>query len=163
MLDEWEKMRDPNYQAVQRAEVRPAGAEEAARDITRDSKVFTAAIRQRIFSFLRGLVNGEYEQALAHLDSPGTADGEGWTAEKIEATIGNYYAEHERICLDANARNLRHTYILPSEDKKTWKVQQMLVDPEQANDWLAEFEIDLAASRAKGEPVVLLKNLRHLV
>src|SRR4029077_17185303 len=29
LLDEWEKMRDPNYQAVERKEVRPPGAEEA--------------------------------------------------------------------------------------------------------------------------------------
>ena len=47
LLDEWEKMRDPNYaaQVVDEKELRPPGAEEAARDITRDAKAFTAAIR----------------------------------------------------------------------------------------------------------------------
>lgn len=45
LLDEWEKMRDPNYQPRAEAkEVRPPGAEEADRDITRDTKGFTAAI-----------------------------------------------------------------------------------------------------------------------
>ena len=45
LLDEWEKMRDPNYQVAASKEVRPPGAEEAANDITRDVKAFTAAIR----------------------------------------------------------------------------------------------------------------------
>ena len=67
LLDEWEKMRDPNYRPGETKEVRPPGAEEAARDITRDTKAFTAAIRNRIFTFLRGLVIGDYEQAIANL------------------------------------------------------------------------------------------------
>src|SRR5262249_53282527 len=69
LLEEWEKMRDPTYQRVETKEVRPPGAEEAAQDITRDTKAFTAAIRNRIFSFLRGLVNGDYDQAVSHLSS----------------------------------------------------------------------------------------------
>ena len=56
LLDEWEKMRDPNYRPGETKEVRPPGADEAAADITRDVKNFTAAIRNRIFIFLRGLV-----------------------------------------------------------------------------------------------------------
>ena len=64
LLDEWEKMRDPSYQRAETKEVRPPGAEEAAADITRDTKAFTAAIRNRIFTFLRGLVNADFEQAL---------------------------------------------------------------------------------------------------
>src|SRR6266581_4178402 len=69
LLDEWEKMRDPAYQRAEAKEVRPPGADEAAADITRDTKAFTAAIRTRIFTFLRGLVNRDYESALATLDS----------------------------------------------------------------------------------------------
>ena len=67
LLDEWEKMRDPNFQRAETKEVRPPGAEEAAQDITRDTKAFTAAIRNRIFVFLRGLVIADYEAALASL------------------------------------------------------------------------------------------------
>src|SRR5580658_366389 len=59
LLDEWEKMRDPNFQRAETKEVRPPGAEEAAQDITRDPKAFTALVRNRIFTFLRGLVIGD--------------------------------------------------------------------------------------------------------
>ena len=67
LLDEWEKMRDPNFQRAETKEVRPPGAEEAAQDVTRDTKAFTAAIRNRIFIFLRGLVIADYEAALSSL------------------------------------------------------------------------------------------------
>jgi len=175
LLEEWEKMRDPNYQRAETREVRPPGAEEAAADITRDPKAFTAAIRNRIFTFLRGLVNGDYEAALSLLcpaseASPTTPEGNGspdaegqpWTAARLAETLDAYHAEHERICLDPNARNLRHTYVLPAEDKRSWRVQQMLVDPEEHNDWVAEFEVDLAASRTNGEPAVRLRRMGRL-
>jgi hypothetical protein len=41
-------------------------------------------------------------------------------------------------------------------------VQQMLVDPEENNDWVAEFEVDLVESRKLGEPVLKLRRLGSL-
>jgi hypothetical protein len=162
LLDEWEKMRDPSYQRAETKEVRPPGAEEAAADVTRDTKAFTAAIRNRIFSFLRGLVNTDFEQALTYLTTPQDLDGQPWTEKRLQQALDAYHAEHERICLDPSARNLRHTYVLPAEDKRTWRVQQMLVDPEEHNDWVAEFEVDLGRSREAAEPVLRLLRLGSL-
>jgi hypothetical protein len=51
---------------------------------------------------------------------------------------------------------------VPAEDRKTWRVQQMLVDPEGNNDWVAEFEVDLAASRQLKEPHLRLRRLGSL-
>jgi superfamily II RNA helicase len=160
LVDEWEKMRDPNYRRAETKEVRPPGAEEA--DLTRDVTSFTAAIRNRIFSFLRGLVNQDFEQALTHLSSPQDADGQPWTADRLAQALDGYYAEHERICLDPNARNARHTYVLPAEDKRTWRIQQMLVDPAEHNDWVAEFEVNLAQSKAANEPYLHLRRMGTL-
>lgn len=162
LLDEWEKMRDPNYRPGETKEVRPPGAEEAAQDITRDTKAFTAAIRNRIFTFLRGLVIEDFEQAIANLSSPQDADGQPWTPARLQAALDAYYPDHERICLEPNARNARHTYVVPAEDKKSWRVQQMLVDPAEHNDWVAEFEVDLAASRQQNEPVLRLRRIESL-
>jgi len=187
LLDEWERMRDPNYQRPESKEVRPPGAEEAARDVTRDPKAFTAAIRTRIFNFLRLVVNGEEEEALLSfhvaedpisttapapggiaavpppveappVEAPPGPDAMDapWTPARLRAVLETYYAGHERICLDPEARNVRHTYIMPSADKPVWRVQQVLVDPEGHNDWVAEFEVDLGPSRTAGEPVLRL-------
>jgi hypothetical protein len=38
----------------------------------------------------------------------------------------------------------------------------MLVDPEAFNDWVAEFEINLAESRQAGTPVLSLRRLGGL-
>ena len=162
LLDEWEKMRDPNYRPGETKEVRPPGADEAAADITRDVKNFTAAIRNRIFIFLRGLVMADYETAIANLDSPLDVDGAAWTPDRLDKILEAYEADHQRLCLDPNARNARHTYVTPSEDKKSWRVQQMLVDPEEHNDWVAEFEVDLNESRKLGGPWLRLRRLGSL-
>jgi superfamily II RNA helicase len=162
LLEEWERMRDPSYQPSETKEVRPPGAEEAAADVTRDTKAFTAAIRNRIFSFLRGLINGDFEQALGFVGSTLDAEGNSWTAERIREVLDGYYVEHGRICLDPSARNLRNTHVQPADDKRTWRVQQMLVDPEEHNDWIAEFEIDLTESRKQAQPVMHLRRLGSL-
>ena len=132
-----------------------------------------AAIRNRNFTFLRGLVIEAYEAALANLSpitrpsatlspsagerdgvrgAPLDADGEPWTAARLQQLMNAYHAGHDHPCLDPNARNVRHTYVTPSEDKRILRVQQMLVDPEGDNDWVAEFEVDLTESRKSGEP-----------
>jgi hypothetical protein len=162
LLDEWEKLRDPNYQRAETKEVRPPGAEAADQDITRDTKAFTSSIRNRVFSFLRGVAIGDFEAAIANLSSPQDAEGQPWTPSHLEQILAAYQVDHKYICLDPNARNVRHTYVTPAEDRKTWRVQQMLVDPEENNDWVAEFEVDLMESRKLGEPVLKLRRLGSL-
>jgi hypothetical protein len=162
LLDQWEKMRDPNYQRAETKEIRPPGAEAAEQDITRDVTAFTASIRNRVFTVLRGLIIGDFAQAIANLSSPNDMDGQPWTPDRLQQTLDAYHVEHERICLDPNARNARHTYVSPSEDKKTWRVQQMLVDPEAHNDWTAEFDVDLMQSKAAREPCLVLRKIGNL-
>jgi superfamily II RNA helicase len=163
LLDEWEKMRDPNYQRAEAKEVRPPGSDEAAADVTRDTRAFTAAIRNRIFTFLRGLLNADYEQALTALDTLDDVEGKSWTPARLGQAVDAYYIEHQRLCLDPEARNLRHTHVVPADDRRTWRVQQVLVDPEGHNDWVAEFEVELAESRIKGAPVLNLRRFGGLV
>jgi len=163
LIEEWERMRDPNYVSkIDQKEVRPPGAEEADRDITRDTKAFTASIRTRVFLFLRGLINGDYEAALANLSSSQKPDGSPWAAEELAKRLDEYHVDHKYIRLDPESRNARHTYVIPSEDKRTWTVQQILVDPEEHNDWMAEFQVDLAASRQAEEPAITLAAIRSV-
>jgi hypothetical protein len=159
LLDEWEKMRDPNYQRAETKEARPPGAEQHVADITQDKQAFTAAIRNRVFTFLRGLVMGDFEAAIASLASPHDSEGQPWTTERLAQILQAYHDEHERICLDPNARNARHTHIIPSGDKKNWHVQQMLVDPAEHNDWAVEFEVNLGESSKTGQPALQLRRL----
>ena len=164
LLDEWERMRDPNYRPLGTggADLRPPRPEEPP-DVTRDVKAFTAAIRTRLFAFLRAWSIGSDEAALEAIDSPADADGQAWTGERLKAAREAYRAEHAPLRLDPEARNLRHTHVQPSDDRASWRVQQMLVDPEGLNDWVLELDVDLAASRELGEPVLKLLRLGSLV
>ena len=88
---------------------------------------------------------------------------EPWTAERLRRALDAYHVEHAGICLDPNARNVRHTHVIPSENKHHWRIQQMLIDPDEHNDWVAEFEVDLVQSRSAGEPVLRLRRVGSLV
>ncbi|MBK8793673.1 MAG: DUF3516 domain-containing protein [Holophaga sp.] len=161
LLDAWERMQNPNYQREETTLAMP-GSE--LPDITRDRKAFTAAIRARIFAFLRNLASGDWEPAATLLDdmarrAPQDAEGQSWTPERLAALTAEYLAGHGELRLDPEGRNLRHTYVKPTEDGKGWLVQQMLVDPDEANDWVAEFVVDLGASREFDEPVLDLMRL----
>jgi len=164
LLDEWERMRDPSYQPLGAGvEMRPPRPEEAP-DVTRDTKAFTAAIRTRTFALLRAWSIADDEAALQAIDSPVDGEGEPWTPERLRAAREAYRVDHPGgLRLDPEARNLRHTYVHPAQDGTAWRVQQMLVDPEGLNDWVAELDVDLAASREVGEPVLRLTRLGSLV
>jgi superfamily II RNA helicase len=160
LIEEWERMRDPAYLPPGEQQDAPApGAATQRPGITADRRMFTGAIRTRIFGFLRGLVNGDYEEVCSQLGSADRPDGGTWTAEALAGRMDDYYREHECLKLDPEARNIRHTYVIPSDDGKTWRVEQVLVDPDGHNDWKAEFEVDLAASNDRGEPVIRLCNI----
>ena len=64
--------------------------------------------------------------------------------------------------LDPEARNVRHTHVEAGRGRPTWRVQQVLVDPELHNDWMAEFDVDLDESRRAQQPVLALTRLGPL-
>ncbi len=162
LLEEWERMRDPSYRRGGREERRAHAGEEPP-DVTRNVKAFTAEIRTRVFAFLSSWSTSRYEAALDAINSPSDERGELWTIERLRAAREAHMGEHTGLRLDPEARNLRHTYVEPAGDGLTWRVQQMLVDPEGLTDWVAELEVDLPASRAAGEPVLRLLRLGSLV
>ena len=163
LLDEWERMRDPDFQAARAEEAEPAapGRDEAV-DVTRDARAFTAAIRARVFALLRAWSTGDDEAALEVLDSAHDGAGDAWTAERLSRAREAFTAEHGGLRLDPEGRNRRHTHTEPSDDGASWRVEQMLVDTEGHNDWVAELDVDLAASRAAAEPVIRLLRLESL-
>lgn len=157
LLEEWERLRHPDRQLpAETKEMRPPGAEEAAQDVTRDRKAFLAAMRTQIFSFLRALANGDTPGAVSALSlaEPEAAAPDPEQVRQLEESLTAYESGHRFLCLDPEARNLRHTYVVPSEDGTTWRVQQILVDPDAHNDWMAEFSVNLAESRTARAPVL---------
>jgi len=150
LLDEWERLRDPNYKPDEQLD-KPVEAP----DITRNKREFTALIRTEIFRFLKPLSTEHYAAAISAVSTSLTADS-------LAALMEPYYTDHDRIRLDNEARNGRHTYVESSEDQKSWQISQVLIDPEELNDWQAEFSVDLAQAREDGKPTLVLQIVKRI-
>lgn len=153
LLDEWEKMRNPDFV---RAEILEEEMSPSSEDVTRDKKTFTIKIRNEVFRLLKAIASSDYETALSLID-PQRPDQAPWSMDDLATVMEAYYStDHSRICTDPKARNPKNTSIVPTEDQKAWRVQQVLVDPEENNDWTLDLLIDLDRSRSEGRPVIQL-------
>ncbi len=79
--------------------------------------------------------------------------------EALEAALAPFWAEHAAIRTDSHARSPQHTRIV-STDGGVWRVEQVLADVEDANDWAAFVTINLARSKEAARPVITLERLR---
>lgn len=164
LLEEWERMRDPGYQAPDSAETElTPGGREPDPTVTQNAQTFTAAIRTQVFTFLRAWSFGADEAALEVIDSSRDGSETRWTPERLATAIDAFRVEHRNLRLDPEARNIRHTHVHASDDGTTWRIEQMLIDLEGLNDWVAELEVGLDASREAGQPVMTLVRLESLV
>jgi superfamily II RNA helicase len=162
LLDEWERMLDPDYEpGLAGPELRPERPS-GPLDVTADARAFTAAIRARVFAFLAAWAKGRDEAALAQLDVATDASETPWTEERLKAARAAHAAEHGGLRLDPEARNQRHTHVEVADDRSSWRVDQMLVDTADLNDWVASWRVDLAASREREAPVLQLLRLEPL-
>jgi hypothetical protein len=149
LLDEWERLKNPDWQPVDDESASIKALEEI--DITKNKREFTALIRTEIFHFLRSLAAGRYDAAAAIVPP--------WTEEELIALTDEYYQEHERMMLDPEARNHKHTYITQDDEAGVWRIAQVLVDPAGLNDWQAAFIVDKALAREEGKPTLELVSL----
>ena len=166
LADEWERMRDPAYVPLAGSgrtglDMRPTVV---PYDITADGRAFTAAIRTRVFDALKAWWRGDMEGLLAGLDTPVAIEDPTAvpTAALLREQLATYLVEHQALRFDPEARNTKHTHVEATPGAAVWRVQQMLVDPEMLNDWVAQFAVDVAASRAAQRPVLWLERIGPL-
>ena len=75
----------------------------------------------------------------------------------MRATLDAYIAEHGSRCASTPRRATRGTPTSTGDaGQPIWRVQQVLVDAEMVNDWVAEFDIDIGASRGGQRPAMWL-------
>jgi superfamily II RNA helicase len=150
LLDEWERMKDG---VPAPGEARAPRREPEAWDVTRDPKQFTVLVRNELYQLLRALAGRNWDAA-AQITA---ASSEPWTAGQIEQSLAAYWPEHGTIRLDPAARSPRNTIV--SEREGFWDVKQVVVDPEDHNDWVIECAVDLERSRVAAAPVVMITRI----
>jgi hypothetical protein len=127
LLEEWEKLRDPSY--VSKKTFSEAESEEATRERARNEKAQRRRVMTEVYSFLRLLTTGQFEDSIAML-----ANTQDWSAKKLE-DLARAYSEsgHGGLRTDAQARHPSNTTIEKSGD--VWTIRQRLIDPDGHNDW----------------------------
>lgn len=156
LLDEWEKLRNPDY--VPEKE-KPA-AERRAVPFTRNRANFTRAVRNAVFDLVKALARDDADAFLGQIE-PRDSEDIAWTRERVHDLLDEYHEDHERIRLDPEARNVKHSHL--AEDRPGfWTVGQTLVDPGELNDWSLRLVVDLARSDAEMRPVIALEGMGRI-
>ena len=165
LIDEWELMRNPDYEVnVDDGDELPKRTRPV--DITQSKESFTRLIRNEVFGFVSLLANKQYQEIAEdyELDDLFEVGSEvKWKDLELEKLMGVFYETRDWIRLDPAARSKEHTHISVADDGKAWTVEQTLVDSEELNDWLVEFEIDLERSRETEQVAFRLKRIGPLL
>ena len=77
-----------------------------------------------------------------------------------DAGLEAYYADHDEVRLDADARGPALLHV--ERTGRRWSARQTLHDPAGDHDWVIQATVDLDASDAAGEAVVLATALHRL-
>jgi hypothetical protein len=158
LVEEWERLRDPNFVAADAAEkpARPSNF-----DVTRDTESFRRLVRAAILGVLQDAAARDWENVAQRFDAADLGALKGGEAlpssaqdltRLVEAAFENYFRERGRFRLDPEGRSAKHTHW--EVDGKFWNVSQVLIDPEDQNDWELRVRVSLDASRARTSPAL---------
>ncbi|MEM8620282.1 MAG: DUF3516 domain-containing protein [Actinomycetota bacterium] len=129
LIDEWERLVNPDDENLVEAEVRPSSGE---RSIVDDERAFRVMVRNAVFDLVRRLVSG------TDVD------------DQLRAALEPYWHEHDAIDTGPDARHGS----LFSYDPATGAVEQTILDPDETGEWRVVATVDLDTSRTE-ERVVL--------
>jgi superfamily II RNA helicase len=148
LLDEWERLKNPAFVATFAEEI-----ELPHEDITTNTRVFTALIRNLLFSILRALSDRDYDTVF---DLVETGNFSGGPAD-LERAIRPLFESGGFIQLDANGRNPTNTSVVRGEDY--WDVSQAILINDEISEYAVRGRVDLKRSAAERRPVFLLDHV----
>jgi superfamily II RNA helicase len=150
LLDEWERLRLGEEETARPTEA-PAEPE-GSKDVTRDPRAFTVLLRNELYRLVRAIAKRDWDEAAKVCEASAE-----WKRGKLEEAFVPFFAEHRELRTDARARSPTHLTLTPGEWH--WEFTQVLVDGDDACDWVIKGAIDLEASRLAGKPVVLVRSI----
>jgi superfamily II RNA helicase len=152
LLDEWEALSHPD----EVLELDPATAplEHVPPPVTANARAFRILIRNELFHRVELIAMRRWSE-LGELDAD-----DGWDTDRWFAALEPYFAEHETIGIDADARSAGYVDI--EEKGRRWTARQVLADPAGDRDWAITVEVDLDASDQAGTAVVSIVDVAQL-
>ncbi|MFT4866843.1 MAG: hypothetical protein ACI8RE_003043, partial [Ilumatobacter sp.] len=147
LLDEWERLQNPDEYEVVEGAVRPPTAEKAESGevtITSDRRAFNTMVRNAAFRWI--------EQLARHERPKDSIEG-----LNARALMEPYWDEYDAIETDGDARNASRFDF----DARTGQVSQTIHDPEGHDEWHVSGAVDLPASRVEDRLVIALTGLHR--
>jgi len=174
LLDEWEALTDPDHASRAVTEHEPPAS---PRPISKQERPFRVMVRnamwRRVELVARDDLDGLMALERAAADRTDPPREVVMTRSAWDASLEEYYAEHDEVLTDADARGPDLLRIAPEtgvpagvEDEgataRLWRVTQTIHDPEGHHDWVIEALADLDASDEAGELVLATVAMRNL-
>ena len=156
LLDEWERLRHPVEAAAGPPGVESGqadGGDSDIVDITADRRAFEMMVRNEVFGWVQLLARRAHGELAARL-----ADAGDWTEADLDRAMAPYWAEHDAIEIDGEARSRRWVDI----DGRAGRVAQRLHDPAGHLEWAVEARIDRDGSSARQRAVLELVGIERL-
>ncbi len=163
LIEEWERLESGELASTDEEE-----PEEQSQDITRDSRSFRALVRNAAFRLVMTLSRKRTTQFIDSLQAvasedarvPKDAEGEAWTAERVQTAMEAYWQEYDCMLVDADARSMKRVTIA-EDSPQQWSFRQVLSDPEENHDWALNLRVDLEQSREQNRAVLTLLDIEH--
>lgn len=166
LIDEWERLQAGDLAATPAPDTAgvDAGAKKfgsGPREFTRDPAALKRAVRVAIHLVLQDAAAHDWEACAARVLPDGVAeDGLLGEARRLEKLFGLHAEARERFRLDPAGRATAHTHFDEAESgADVWRIAQVLVDPEEANDWELRFTVSLPDTRASGRLALRVETL----
>ena len=166
LLDEWEKMRDPQAFAKKKETATDtkdnssSNVEETYLDPVRNRKAFEVVLRNQVFSIVRLLALDQLDETGQRLAEFSNQEKIEWPTPRLEDALAAYFEEYDQIRLDADARSSKWIQI-SDISQEIWKVRQILLDPNDNAEWALCFEVDIPKSKKESRPIIRLIEFQH--
>ncbi|MEP9383660.1 DEAD/DEAH box helicase [Nocardioides cheoyonin] len=179
LLDEWEALNDPAHVPGTVAHHEPPPN---PRPISQQSRAFEVMVRNAMWARVDAVARDDLDALMAieraaadRVEPPREVV---MTRSSWDEALEDYYADHDRVGIDADARSprwlsweaVRGVPAGADEDSaewagreaRLWRVTQTLDDPAGDHDWVIEAVADLDASDETGELVLATVVMRRL-
>jgi hypothetical protein len=172
LIDEWEALSHPDEVLGHLGEPPPP-----PRPLSAQERVLTAMVRNAMFARVTACARDDLD-ALMRLERAAADRFERprdvlMTRSRWDAALEDYYREHETLATDGDARGPAYFWMgaeeigePPGAEEGTTarlrQVRQTLADPADHRDWVIEAVVDLDATDAAGELVLVATSCRSL-
>lgn len=169
LIDEWERLQAGDLAATPAPETAgtDAGGKKfgsGPRELTRDPAALRRAARVAIHLVLQDAAARDWEACAARVSPPDASDEALATeAKRLEKLFAAHADSRTRFRLDPAGRAAVNTHFDEAEPgAEEWRIAQVLIDPEEANDWEASFVLSLPETRATGRVALRLEAVAEI-